>query len=43
MLRDVIANPVKLDRDGTIAVPTGPGLGIEINEDAVRKYRVGHL
>ena len=43
MLRDVIANPVNLDRDGTIAVPTGPGLCIEINEDAVRKYRVGHL
>jgi len=27
-------------RDGFITVPTGPGLGIEINEEVVRKYAV---
>jgi L-alanine-DL-glutamate epimerase-like enolase superfamily enzyme len=40
MLREVIANPVGLDADGTIAVPDGPGLGIEIDEAAVRRFRV---
>ncbi|MFO0889477.1 MAG: enolase C-terminal domain-like protein [Isosphaeraceae bacterium] len=40
MLREVIANPVALDADGTIAVPDGPGLGIEINEAAVQRFRV---
>lgn len=40
MLRDIIANPIHLRSDGTMAVPQQPGLGIEINEDAVRHYRV---
>jgi L-rhamnonate dehydratase len=43
MLREIIANPVAMDPDGTIAVPDGPGLGIEINEAAVRRFRVAHL
>lgn len=42
MLREVIANPVQLAPDGTIAVPQGPGLGIEINEAAVRRFSVAH-
>jgi L-alanine-DL-glutamate epimerase-like enolase superfamily enzyme len=40
MLREVIANPCKLNADGTIDVPDAPGLGIEINEKAVEKFRV---
>ena len=40
MLREVIANPVTLGADGFIAVPQGPGLGIEINESAVRRFAV---
>lgn len=40
MLRDIIRNPVRLEPNGTIAVPTGPGLGIEIDEEAVGRYRV---
>ena len=40
MLREVIANPLELECDGTIAVPQGPGLGIEIDEKAVAKYRI---
>jgi L-alanine-DL-glutamate epimerase-like enolase superfamily enzyme len=38
MLREVIENPVKMDKDGYIAIPQGPGLGININEEAVRKF-----
>ena len=40
MLRDIIRNPVPLEPDGHMRVPQGPGLGIEIDEDAVRRYAV---
>ena len=40
MLREIIANPLQLESDGTICVPQGPGLGIEIDEKAVAKYRI---
>jgi L-alanine-DL-glutamate epimerase-like enolase superfamily enzyme len=40
MLREIIRNPVKLNPGGTISVPEGPGLGIDIDEKAVKKYRV---
>lgn len=40
MLRDIILNPVTLKNDGTMDVPQGPGLGIEIDEKAVEYYRV---
>jgi L-rhamnonate dehydratase len=40
MLRDIIANPVGMDADGMIPVPQGPGLGVEVNEEAVRRYRI---
>ena len=40
MLRDIIINPVKMDGDGMMNVPQGAGLGIEIDEAAVRKYSV---
>jgi L-alanine-DL-glutamate epimerase-like enolase superfamily enzyme len=38
--RDLLAHPIR-PQDGIVAVPTGPGLGIEINEETVRRYRVG--
>jgi L-rhamnonate dehydratase len=41
MLRDIIANPIRMDAHGTIPVPDGPGLGVEVNEEAVGRYRVG--
>jgi len=28
-------------RDGFMEVPTGPGLGVELDEDLVRRYLVG--
>lgn len=30
--------PFRLDADGLLPVPTGPGLGITLNPDAIRKY-----
>lgn len=33
---DVLAQPLKI-HDGTAEVPTGPGLGIEVDEDKVRR------
>ncbi len=43
-LLDYLLDPGVFDhRDGHVAVPTGPGLGIEIDEDRVRKGAVqGH-
>jgi L-alanine-DL-glutamate epimerase-like enolase superfamily enzyme len=43
MLREVIRNPVRLESDGFMALPSGPGLGIEVDEDAVRRFCVKHL
>jgi L-alanine-DL-glutamate epimerase-like enolase superfamily enzyme len=40
MLREIIRNPVELEADGTIRVPQGPGLGIELDETAIAKYRI---
>ena len=40
MLREIIRNPIQLDGDGMMAVPQGPGLGIEIDEQAVARFRV---
>jgi D-galactarolactone cycloisomerase len=36
---DELVEPTwKLDADGMLAVPDAPGLGVAVNEDAVRKY-----
>ena len=40
MLREIIRNPVSMDTEGFIPVPEGPGLGIEIDEAAVRRFCV---
>ena len=40
MLRYVVENHVVMDADGMIPVPEGPGLGIEMNEKAIEKYRI---
>jgi len=41
MLREIIANPIQMDKHGMIPVPQGPGLGVEMDEKAVERYRVG--
>jgi L-alanine-DL-glutamate epimerase-like enolase superfamily enzyme len=40
MLREIIRNPVPLHADGFMAVPQGPGLGMEVDEKAVRRFCV---
>jgi L-rhamnonate dehydratase len=39
-LRHYISEPIK-SVDGRVAVPDAPGLGIELNEAGIAKYRVG--
>ena len=34
---EIVARPFELKK-GRIEIPTGPGLGIEVNEDGVKKY-----
>jgi D-galactarolactone cycloisomerase len=35
---DIVQTPWKLDSDGMLPIPDGPGLGISINLDAVERY-----
>lgn len=35
---DIVAEPWVLDSAGTLAIPTAPGLGLSLDEDALRKY-----
>lgn len=34
---EIIAEPFTVERDGTMRVPTGPGIGVTVLEDAIRK------
>jgi L-alanine-DL-glutamate epimerase-like enolase superfamily enzyme len=36
--RDLCKNPIRLE-DGRLRVPQGPGLGVEVNEATIEKYR----
>jgi L-rhamnonate dehydratase len=38
--RELCLNPLQM-KDGFVSVPQGPGLGVEVNEAAIEKYRVG--
>lgn len=33
----ILKTPFKIESDGTIKIPRGPGLGIEVDEEAIRK------
>jgi len=37
---DLIDPPIEVAADGTIVVPTGPGLGVTIREDRVQRATV---
>lgn len=39
VLQSIIKNPLKM-KDGYIEVPEGPGLGVEVDEKMVEKYRI---
>jgi L-rhamnonate dehydratase len=36
---DLVIPPVKLDDDGCIVIPPGPGLGIELDPDVIDRFR----
>ncbi len=36
-IEDILAKPFKLDADGMLAIPSGPGLGVELNPDAIQR------
>ena len=36
---DVVREPLPL-RDGAVALPDGPGLGVEVDQSAVERFRV---
>jgi len=38
---DLIKNPLQYDGKGNYLVPKGPGLGVELDEEAVRHYQSG--
>ncbi len=40
MLREIIKNPIEIDKNGMMSVPQLPGLGIDIDEAAVKKFRI---
>ena len=40
-LNTALVDPaITIDKDGFIVIPTGPGLGVELNEEIFNKYRV---
>jgi L-alanine-DL-glutamate epimerase-like enolase superfamily enzyme len=41
LLRRELTSPEPRLEDGTMALPDGPGLGIELNEELVARLRVG--
>ena len=39
LAEDIVRRPIAL-RDGFVALPDGPGLGVEVDEAAVERFRV---
>ena len=37
-IEEIITQPFRLDAEGYLAIPTAPGLGIELNRDALRRF-----
>jgi D-galactarolactone cycloisomerase len=37
----MLAEPIRIEPDGTVAVPDRPGLGVVLDEDAIRRYACG--
>src|SRR5947207_6177490 len=38
---EIVAKPWRLDSDGMLAIPNAPGLGLELNREAIAKYTHG--
>jgi L-alanine-DL-glutamate epimerase-like enolase superfamily enzyme len=39
LAEDIVRRPLAL-KDGMVALPEGPGLGVEVDEAAVERFRV---
>ncbi len=37
---EVARKKIEVDAEGCVPVPDGPGLGIELNEETIERYRV---
>ena len=42
-IEEIITTPFTLDAEGLLTIPSGPGLGIELNMEAVAKYSGGRV
>jgi L-alanine-DL-glutamate epimerase-like enolase superfamily enzyme len=42
LAEDLVRQPLAMG-EGAVSLPTGPGLGIEVDEDAVGRFRVDAL
>lgn len=40
VLREIVKEPIQMDKDGMLAVPQRPGLGVEIDEKAIERFRI---
>jgi o-succinylbenzoate synthase len=40
---DLIDPEIEIRRDGTIAVPTGPGIGVNVVSDRIERASIEHL
>lgn len=36
----MVKEPLRLETDGCLCVPVGPGLGVEVDEEVLARYRV---
>jgi len=39
----MLSKPIKIDNDGYVEIPKGPGLGIELNEKFVKRRTLKNL
>jgi L-alanine-DL-glutamate epimerase-like enolase superfamily enzyme len=39
LARDLFRDPIRLEDDGTLRVPTGPGIGVEPDPEMIERYR----
>lgn len=39
LVDDICVKPIEMNADGTVDLPTGPGLGVELSKEKLKKYR----